>query len=388
MATHSEVQADRRIGLALGGGGPFGGLYEIGALRALDEALEGLDFNRLDVYVGVNAGAFVAANLANQVTTAQLCRIFVRNETEVHPFRPEVFYRPAFREFGKRLLALPGLMATAVRRLVANPYDQSVLEALTVLAQAAPVGLFDNESLQDYLQRSFSMLGRTNDFRQLNRKLYVVATDVDSTEAVSFGGPGFTEVPISKAIQASMASPGLYLPVRIGERSYVDGTLRKGLHASVAFEDGADLVLAVNPLVPVDAGAAVRAGSMGPEELTRSGMPGLLQQAYRTLVHSRMQNGVSQYARDYPGKELLLFEPAGADTRLLAANVFSCKSRRMICEYAYQLTRRDLRARADSLEPRLAGYGIQLRRDLLEDEQRTLSTGLYGEVPPLRVATV
>lgn len=53
------------IGLALGGGGPLGGVYQIGALRALDEALDGLDFNRLHVYVGVNAGAFVAANLAN-----------------------------------------------------------------------------------------------------------------------------------------------------------------------------------------------------------------------------------------------------------------------------------------------------------------------------------
>src|SRR5690554_793981 len=92
--THStELKPTPRIGLALGGGGPLGGIYEIGALRALDEALDGLDFNNVDVYVGVNSGSFVAANLANQVTTAQLCRIFVRNEAEVHPFHPEVFYQ-------------------------------------------------------------------------------------------------------------------------------------------------------------------------------------------------------------------------------------------------------------------------------------------------------
>ncbi|MFW5823470.1 MAG: patatin-like phospholipase family protein, partial [Marinobacter sp.] len=81
MATEpTPLRPKPRIGLALGGGGPLGGIYEIGALRALDEALDGLDFNNLDVYVGVNAGAFVAANLANQLTTAQLCRIFVRHE--------------------------------------------------------------------------------------------------------------------------------------------------------------------------------------------------------------------------------------------------------------------------------------------------------------------
>jgi predicted acylesterase/phospholipase RssA len=374
------------IGLALGGGGPLGGIYEIGALRALDEALDGLDFNNIDVYVGVNGGSFVAANLANQMTTAQLCRIFVRNEAEVHPFHPEVFYRPAFREIGSRLLAIPGLVSTAVSRFVNNPYDQSLLEAMTILAQAAPAGLFDNEGLHEYLKRAFTMLGRTNDFRQLKRSLYIVAADVESTEAVCFGAPGFDHVPISKAIQASTASPGLYVPVEIDGRYYVDGTLRKGLHASVAFEDGADLVFAVNPQVPIDASAAVRAGSMKPGELTRSGMPNVLSQTFRTMVYSRMQSGIAQYARDYPDKDILLFEPTRDDAKLFFSNVFSFQSRRMVCEHAYQMTRRDLLSRADQLEPKLAKYGIKLRRDRLEDEQRTISTSLYGEMLPLYVA--
>jgi predicted acylesterase/phospholipase RssA len=386
MSSPADHKPAPRIGLALGGGGPLGGIYEIGALRALDEALDGLDFNNIDVYVGVNGGSFVAANLANQMTTAQLCRIFVRNEAEVHPFHPEVFYRPAFREIGSRLLAIPGLVSTAVSRFVNNPYDQSLLEAMTILAQAAPAGLFDNEGLHEYLKRAFTMLGRTNDFRQLKRSLYIVAADVESTEAVCFGAPGFDHVSISKAIQASTASPGLYVPVEIDGRYYVDGTLRKGLHASVAFEDGADLVFAVNPQVPIDASAAVRAGSMKPGELTRSGMPNLLSQTFRTMVYSRMQSGIAQYARDYPDKDILLFEPTRDDAKLFFSNVFSFQSRRMVCEHAYQMTRRDLLSRADQLEPKLAKYGIKLRRDRLEDEQRTISTSLYGEMLPLYVA--
>ncbi|MAP31058.1 MAG: patatin [Marinobacter sp.] len=386
MKTATELKPAPRIGLALGGGGPLGGIYEIGALRALDEALDGLDFNNIDVYVGVNAGSFVAANLANQMTTAQLCRIFVRNEAEVHPFHPEVFYRPALREIGRRLLAVPGLLATAVSRFVNNPYDQSLLEAMTILAQAAPAGLFDNEGLHEYLKRAFTMLGRTNDFRQLKRSLYVVAADVESTEAVCFGAPGYDHVPISRAVQASTSSPGLYVPVEIDGRFYVDGTLRKGLHASVAFEDGADLVLAVNPQVPIDASAAVRAGTMKPGELTRSGMPNLLSQMFRTMVYSRMQSGIAQYTRDYPDKDILLFEPTRDDAKLFFSNVFSFQSRRMVCEHAYQMTRRDLLRRADELEPKLRKYGITLRRDRLEDEQRTISTSLYGEMLPLYVA--
>ena len=382
----AKLRPTPRIGLALGGGGPLGGIYEIGALRALDEALEGLDFNNLDVYVGVNAGSFVAANLANQLTTAQLCRIFVRHEAEVHPFHPEVFYRPALREMGRRLRAVPGLLGSAVSRFVRNPHDQSFLEAMTILAQAAPAGLFDNAALEDYLQRAFTTSGRTNDFRELRRQLYVIAVDVETTDAVCFGEQGLDHIPVSRAIQASMASPGLYVPVQVEGRYCVDGTLRKGLHASVALDKGADLVLAINPQVPIDARAAEAAGTMHADELTGSGMPNLLSQMYRTMVYSRIQKGIAQYARDYPEQDVVLFEPTREDAVLFNSSVFSFRSRRQVCEHAYQMTRRDLLRRADELEPLLARQGIRLNRDVLEDNERTISTALYGETLPLYVA--
>lgn len=59
--------------MALAGGGPEGAIYEIGALRALDEVLVGVDLNDLDIYVGVSAGAFIGACLANQLSTEQMC---------------------------------------------------------------------------------------------------------------------------------------------------------------------------------------------------------------------------------------------------------------------------------------------------------------------------
>ncbi|MDH3255857.1 MAG: patatin-like phospholipase family protein, partial [Acidobacteriota bacterium] len=80
-----------KIGLAMAGGGLEGAIYEIGALRALDEVLEGLDFNHLHVYVGVSAGAFLAANLANDLTTKQMCRAIVKHEPGEHPFVAETF---------------------------------------------------------------------------------------------------------------------------------------------------------------------------------------------------------------------------------------------------------------------------------------------------------
>ena len=100
----------RKTGLALAGGGPAGAIYEIGALRALDEAFAGLDFTDLHVYVGVSAGAFICANLANNITPAQMTRAIVKHQPGEHPFVPETFYALAIGEYVKRGLSVPGLL--------------------------------------------------------------------------------------------------------------------------------------------------------------------------------------------------------------------------------------------------------------------------------------
>ena len=66
-----------KVGLALAGGGPVGGIYEVGALTALAEALEGADFSAFDIYVGVSSGAFIAAAVANGLGPATLARMLV-----------------------------------------------------------------------------------------------------------------------------------------------------------------------------------------------------------------------------------------------------------------------------------------------------------------------
>ena len=77
-----------RIALALAGGGPLGAIYEIGALCALSECLKGLDFNDLDHYVGVSAGGFIAAGLANGLTPRQLCEAFIEDLPTEENFDP------------------------------------------------------------------------------------------------------------------------------------------------------------------------------------------------------------------------------------------------------------------------------------------------------------
>ena len=103
-----------KVGLALAGGGPLGAIYEIGALCALEEAVPGLDLNALDGYVGVSAGSFVAAGLANGMTPRQLCTAFIENDGPREDIvRPNLFIRPAFSEYTRRAASLPGLLAMA-----------------------------------------------------------------------------------------------------------------------------------------------------------------------------------------------------------------------------------------------------------------------------------
>ena len=368
------------VGLALAGGGPEGAIYEIGVLRALDDALDGLTLTDVPVTVGVSAGAFVGASLANGITTAQLARSVIGDEPGEHPFRPELFLSPAFGEYARRALTVPGLALDAVVSALSSPKATSGLVSTLIdrLGRAVPVGVFDNAPLREYLAQVYARPGRTDDFRQLRNELYVVATDLDASTSVRFGAPGRDDVPISLAVQASTALPGLYPPVEIGGRHYVDGVLNKTVHASVAFDRGAQLVIAVNPIVPVDMEHAVAAGAMRDGRLVDRGMPGVMAQTFRTLIHSRMASGMAAYRKRYEGADLVLFEPRRDDYTMFLTNVFSFSAREEVIAHAYRSTMAQLRDRAAEVGPVFERHGIRLRADVLARPKHDLweSVGL------------
>ena len=364
-----------RIGLALAGGGPLGAIYEIGALCALQEALDGVDFNALSGYVGVSAGGFIAAGLANGMTPRQLCRAFIENDGPRQDLvRPEQFIRPAWGEFARRGAALPGLLLRAGLRVVFG--RRALLSAVEILGRALPTGLLSPAPLEAQIRRVLSAPGRSNDFRDLKRKLVLVATDLDSGEAAPFGQPGWDHVPISQAAAASAALPGLFPPVAIGGRWYVDGALKKTLHASVLLESGLDLLICLNPLVPFDATHArhriMAGGDARIPRLVIGGLPVVLSQTLRSLIHSRLELGLERYGRTHAGTGILLFEPDHHDPEMFLANTFGYAQRRLLAEHAYQRTRADLRSRRSTLAPTLARHGIQLNDAVLDDARRTL----------------
>jgi NTE family protein len=365
-------RSQRRIALALAGGGPLGAFYQLGCLHALAECTEGLDLAHLDAYVGVSSGAIIAAALANRIPTHEMVRLFfVEDGAGAHPLTPGALMRPAVGEYLDRALRLPRLAADVIKRLARDPLGQNWAGLLSPLLQAIPTGVFDNRPFEEYLHVLLTSGDRTNDFRQLRSTLRIVATDLNSGTEVRFGEPGYDRVPISEAIRASTALPGLYTPVRLDGHTYVDGALLRTVHASLALDRGADLVISVNPLVTFD---ATHPRAHGRRDLAEGGLTAVMNQTFRALIQSRMQIGMATYRQRYPYSDRLLFEPDRDDEVMFFTNVFRYTERRRLANHAYQQTRRDLLLHADALAPLLQRHAITLRVDRLTDAKRAFDT--------------
>ena len=141
-----------KIALALAGGGPVGGIYEVGAMAALAEALEGMDFTEFDIYVGVSSGAFMSAAVANGLGPATLARMLVDNDSD-EVFDPEMLLRPAFSEYLRRALSVPMLFWSSLRQYLSDPWHLRFLEAFQGLSHAIPAGVFNSSGIDQLLRK-------------------------------------------------------------------------------------------------------------------------------------------------------------------------------------------------------------------------------------------
>jgi NTE family protein len=360
------------IGLACAGGVVEGAFYEIGVLCALDECVDGLDLNDLDVYVGVSAGAILTACLANGIRPAAIARALLSGEADPESLTPEQVFVPALGAMARRASRAPATALRAVAKHLARPGDLSLFGALLELATALPPGLFDNTPLEQHLAGIFELEGRTNDFRELDAVLRVVAVELDTAELVAFGDPPTAHIPISRAVQASTALPMLYCPVEIDGRYYIDGVARRTLNASQALSAGVGLLLCVNPIVPIDLRAA--GDGVSHASVMHTGLPGVLSQTFRTMIHSRRVAGFRNYAFAYPDADVVLIEPSVGDHSMFFTNIFSFSNRHDVLEHGYATTRDYLRRNAVRLDPVLRRHGLRLDHRALRERKELVPT--------------
>src|SRR5581483_4001336 len=141
-----------KTALVLGGGGFTGGVYEIGALRALDLLAVNSTVNNFDVYVGTSAGSFIAALCANGVTPEEMMRVVTRKGKP--PFKDidiSDLLRPNLLEFAMKGATIPFKAFSALKQFAGTRGGVSAMDLAMGLADVLPSGLYTGAGIERYL---------------------------------------------------------------------------------------------------------------------------------------------------------------------------------------------------------------------------------------------
>ncbi|HVO24380.1 MAG TPA: patatin-like phospholipase family protein [Candidatus Margulisiibacteriota bacterium] len=429
----SVRKKEPKIALVLAGGAVTGGAFKLGGLKALDDFLVNKKTTEFDTYVGLSAGAVLAAPLAAGVSPAEMLKSLEGKSTQFDHFRPGDVYAPAWGDFVSRpaqfafdvLTFLPGTVGDLLRQVPRlarklqeplaeawrNPSTTSLQELLTPIGEAIagrrgfpspldylPSGFFDNSSIERYLRRNFEASGIPNDFRDLYREtkkeLYIGAMNLDSAERVVFGYDEDTSVTVSEAVQASTALPGFYKPARIRGVDYVDGGVRRTANIDVAIEHGADLVICYNPFRPFSnrVRRTVKNGEYEIEGqlLAETGILTVINQVFRTLLHSRLQYGLRQYQDDpnFRG-DIVVVEPKETDRHIFQLSAMAYWQRLSAAQYGYVSVTESIEQNYDLIKHILESYGVSMTRRqaragverIREEDPQEVSKVLLHDVP-------
>src|SRR5580693_2979449 len=166
-----------KTALVLGGGGFTGGVYEIGALRALDLLAVNSTVNNFDVYVGTSAGSFIAALCANGVTPEEMMRVVTsQGEAAFKDIDLGDLLHLNLLEFARTGATLPLRMVSLARQVVAQRGQVSAMDVILGLAEGLPSGAYTGAGIERYLHSVLSEPGRSDEFGELRRELYLTAT--------------------------------------------------------------------------------------------------------------------------------------------------------------------------------------------------------------------
>ena len=362
---------DRRVrprrdktALVLGGGGFTGGVYEIGALRALDLLAVNSTVNQFDVYVGTSAGSFIAALCANGVTPEEMMRVVTRQGKA--PFRDidiEDLLHLNLLEFARKGALMPLRIASLARQAIAQRGQVSQMDLLLGIAEGLPSGAYTGAGIESYLHKVLGEPGRSDDFSELDNELYLTATDLDTCERIVFGSDGFDDVPISTAVRASGALPMVYAPVRVGERELIDGGIVSTTNLDIAVEQGAKLVVVINPIAPFvnDFSGTVKTlrGSR-PKRVSDMGFPQIGYQAFKLLAYQRLHELAKNWEERYPGVDIILIEPDPNDELMFQTGVMNFTSRVEIARHGFESVTRHLAGEYDHYREICERHGLEI----------------------------
>jgi predicted acylesterase/phospholipase RssA len=353
-----------KTALVLGGGGFTGGVYEIGALRALDLLAVNRTVNEFDVYVGTSAGAFVSSAIANGVTPEEMMRVLNKDlPSPIADMDLSTLLRPNYRGFLRKSLTFPLRTLGVIRELASHLGEVSAVDVVTGLASGLPTGIYTGKGIERYVEEVLSDPDRSNDFRLLERELYITATDLDTTERVVFGEGDWADVPISTAVAASGALPMVYEPVEIKGRQFIDGGIRSTTNVDVAVERGAKFIIVINPLVPFVNEFTKSIPTITGERARRVSDMGFMavgNQTFRILSHDRLHRAVEDWEQRYPGVDIILMEPELDDELMFGTSILDYRGRLEIAKHGFESVTLKLAREYDRYKEIAQRHGIEI----------------------------
>lgn len=364
-------KSSNKIGLCLAGGGITGAMYEIGCLTALDDFFEKpCCVNQFEIFVGTSAGALVAALIANGYSARELFEGISHDSKGSLNFRRKNIYSLKWSELFRAFAPLFKRMPSLLRYGWVNRRQASFMDLLSILQEFIPPGIFSLNNLDKFVAGLLYPEGKTNDFRNLKKELYIPATELDTAERWIFGEEENKSVPISKAVAASTAIPIFFRPFRINGHDFIDGSTREVTHMDIALKHGANLIVIINPTVPIENDKSniclpTFDGQCG--NLREKGIGMISEQARRIETKTRFDFGFSLFKKEHPEVDFIIIKPQSSDGILFLYGVMEYDSRKLILNYGYNSTLNHLKQNLQQYKKIFQKHNIKIRSEFLSE---------------------
>jgi len=338
-------------------------------LTALDRLFtEDFSVRSFDIYVGVSSGSVIASLVAGGISPALLFRA-VNDDRGVFNWRRSDIYRVDSRAIIASCWRVLRNLLHIYRHGRRLRWKFSLHEFFYILQEQFPAGLFSLEPLQKYLCQSFTAEGVKDDFNDLIPELYIPAYDLDRGQRVVFGSEGYRDMHICQAITASCAIPYFFRPYQIGSRHYIDGSTGRVSHIDIAIEQGAKLIVVVNPRVPIDNDIehiCLPSLSYGKcSSIADLGIAFAWEQAMRIETKEKLEMALEGYRHRHPEVDILLIEPGNEEAMLFFQSPMNNQARQHVMNYGYDLTLGQLNDRFSEFQSLLGRHGIAVSSDHL-----------------------
>jgi predicted acylesterase/phospholipase RssA len=334
---------EQKVGIALGGGGIEGFLYQIGVLHALDQAIEtGTSLRQCQVISGVSSGAIAGAMFASNLPIIEVIKSIKRKSDLLPPLTSSTIFDLATTEISRRVIK----QSVSWKGLDPRKWINDTMRSV-------PTGFFKGDRLEEYFRTAIEAVGQEDRFGSTATELLIGATDHDTYEHITLGQPPWDKIRISEAIRASCALPPIFLPKQINGRWFIDGQVTRSCNLSMVVEKGCRLVIVINPLKPFT--------SHVPGVADEEGGLFTVIQTIKALVSTRFDQVLRHASESYPDVDFIVFEPDAECAEIMAGSPMKYRIRTKLIRLAYHATMRKLRERHHVYSAKFAKYGIKMR---------------------------